>query len=71
MVIFLIFYAKICSKYTPKRTKLHHLKKFSRGNMLRNPPSNAQFCTWLRNMQISKSEKKILAPPPAKSWLRP
>ena len=27
----LFFKHKIWSKYTPKRTKLHHLKKFSRG----------------------------------------
>ena len=29
MVIFEKNYDKICSKYTLKRTKLHHLKKFS------------------------------------------
>ena len=29
MVIFEIFFDKMCSKYTPKRTKLHHLKKNS------------------------------------------
>ena len=27
------------SKYTPKRTKLHHSKKNSRGSMPPNPPS--------------------------------
>ena len=32
---------KIGSKYTLKRTKLHRFKKFSRGNMPPNPPSNA------------------------------
>ena len=32
---------KICSKYTLKRTKLHRFKKFSRGSMPPNPPSNA------------------------------
>ena len=31
------FKVKISSKYTPKRTKLHHLKKFSRGNIPPNP----------------------------------
>ena len=32
----------IWSKYTLKRTKLHRFKKFSRGGMPPNPPSNAQ-----------------------------
>ena len=75
MVIIEIFKDKIWSKYTPKRTKLHHFKKFSRGSMPPNPPSKAHGFAMrsmsLRDMQISKSEKKILAPPPAKSWRRP
>ena len=59
---------KIGSKYTLKRTKLHHFKKFSRGNMPPNPPSNAHGFAMrsmsLRDMQIPKSEKKnFLAPP--------
>ena len=44
MVIFKIFKDKIWSKYTPKRTKLHHLKKISRGHMRMHtpePPSKA------------------------------
>ena len=40
-----------------------------------NPPSNAHGFAMrsmsLRDMQIPKSEKKILAPPPPKSWGRP
>ena len=40
-----------------------------------NPPSKAHGFAMrsmsLCDMQISKSEKKILAPPPAKSWGRP
>ena len=40
-----------------------------------NPPSQAHGFAMrsmsLRDMQISKSEKKILGPPPAKSWERP
>ena len=68
------FEAKIRSKYTPKRTKLHHLKKISRGGMPPNPPSKvhgfAMRSMSLRDMQISKSGKKFLGPPPAKSWGR-
>ena len=40
-----------------------------------NPPSKAHGLAMrsmsLRDMQIPKSEKKILGPPPAKSWGRP
>ena len=40
-----------------------------------NPPSNAHGFAMrsmsLRDMQIPKSEKKILGPPPPKSWGRP
>ena len=60
--------AKICSKYTLKRTKLHRFKKFSRGSMPPNPPSNAHGFAMrsmsLRDMQIPKSEKIISWPPP-------
>ena len=38
MAIFAIFKDKISSKCTPKRTKLHHFKKFCRGSMPPNPP---------------------------------
>ena len=31
MIIFEKFKNEISSKYTPKRTKVHHLKKFLRG----------------------------------------
>ena len=59
---------KIRSKYTLKRTKLHHFKKFSRGSMPPNPPSNAHgFAT----CKFSNLKKKILGPPPPKSWGRP
>ena len=55
-------------KYTLKRTKLHRFKKFSRGGMPPNPPSNAHGFAMrsmsLRDMQIPKSEKKISWPPP-------
>ena len=58
---------KIWSKYMPKHTKLHHFKKFSLGGMPPNPPSKAHGFAMrimsLRDMQISKSEKKILGPP--------
>ena len=72
-----IFKDKILSKYTPKRTKLHHLKKkFSGGGgMPPNPPNKAHGFAMrsmsLRDMQISKSEKLNSWPPPAKSWGRP
>ena len=60
---------KIRSKYTLKRTKLHRFKKISRGSMPPNPPSNAHGFAMrsmsLRDMQIPKSEKKILGPPPS------
>ena len=51
-----------------KRTKLHHFKKFSRGGgHAPEPPSKAHGFTMrsmsLRDMQISKSEKKLLPPP--------
>ena len=45
------FKDKISSKYTPKRTKLHLLKKFSRGSMPPNPPKKAQVgCIFLPNI---------------------
>ena len=63
------------SKYTPKRTKWHHFKQFSLGGMPPNPPSKAHGFAMrsmsLRDMQISKSEKKNFLAPPAKSWRRP
>ena len=37
--IFVNFFDKIAAKYTPKRTKLHHFLKFSRGSMPPNPPN--------------------------------
>ena len=49
--------------FTLKRTKLHRFKKKFRGSMPPNPPTFAHRCAWLRDMQIHKSEKKILGPP--------
>ena len=50
-------------------------KKNSRGGMPPNPPNKAHGFAMrsmsLRDMQISKSQKKILGPPPSKSWGRP
>ena len=75
MVNFEKKYRQNLIKYTLKRTKLHRLKKFSRRSMPPNPPSNAHGFAMrsmsLRDMQTSKSEKKILGPPPPKSWGRP
>ena len=52
--------AKICSKYTLKRTKLHRFKKFSRGSMPPNPPSNAHgFAT----CKFPNLKNYFLAPP--------
>ena len=55
-------------KIYTKRTKLHHLKKISRWGMPPNSPSKAHGFAMhsmsLRDMQIFKSEKKIVAPPP-------
>ena len=39
MNIFTIFFYKIFAKYSPKRTKLHHFLRYSRGSMPPNPPS--------------------------------
>ena len=68
MVIFEKKKYKIVSKYTLKRTKLHRFKKFSRGSMPPNPPSNAHSFAMhsmsLRDMQILKFEKKNSWPPP-------
>ena len=43
--------------FKPKRTKLKHFYQFPPGACLRTPQVNLQ--------------KKLLPPPPAKSWLRP
>ena len=54
------FKDKILSKYTPKRTKLHHFKKISRGSMPPNPPSTAHgFAT----CKFPNLKKMFLAPP--------
>ena len=41
MNIFTILFYKILAKYSPKHTKLHRLKKNSRGSMPPNPPSKS------------------------------
>ena len=41
MNIFTYFLYKILAKYSPKRTKLHHFLKFSRGACPRTPLANA------------------------------
>ena len=57
MVIFGIILRNISSKYTPKRTKLHHFSKFSRRNL----PSNtfAMHNMQCRDMHIYTSRKII------------
>ena len=64
MVIFEIFKDKIWSKYTPKRTKLHHFKKISRGSMPPNPPSKAHGFAPGKCPHFSKN---ILNPPPPRN----
>ena len=44
MNVFTIFFYKILTKYSPKLTKLHHFKIFSRGSMPPNPLANAWLC---------------------------
>ena len=61
------FKDKIRSKYTAKRAKLHHFKKFSRGGM---PPNHLAKCMAspcaacrLATCKFPNREKKFLAPP--------
>ena len=42
--IFANFFDNIAAKYTPKRTKLYHFLKFSRGSMPPNPPNKRVAC---------------------------
>ena len=60
MVIFLIILRNVWSKYTPKRTKLHHFSKFS----WRNLPSSifAMHSMQCRDMLIYTSGKIICTP---------
>ena len=74
MIIFEKFKDKIKSKYTPKRTKSHDLKKIlGGGGIPPNPPNKAHdfaMCSMsLRDMQISKSE--INFPPPSQILATP
>ena len=64
MNISTIFFFKILAKYSPKRTKLHDLKKFSWENMPPNLPST------LRAMQIL-FKKYFESPHEMKSLLLP
>ena len=67
MVIFLILKDKIGSKYTQKLTKLHHLKKFSRGGMPPNPLTTRD-TSRKRDVYFTP----ILSPPPCLNMdLRP
>ena len=63
LVIFkIIFLTKILAKYSLKRTKLHHFKKFSRGRMPPNPPTKRVASP--RAMQIPPLFQKNFEPPP-------
>ena len=66
MNIFTIFF----TKYSPKRTKLHHFLKFSRGSMPMNPPDKRVAlprATWLfAPCKYPHFYKNILNPPTPK-----
>ena len=54
MNFFTLFFYKILEKYSPKRTKLHHLKTFSRGSICpRTPLTDA----WLSHANSSESSQ--------------
>ena len=55
MNIFIIFFYKILAKYSPKRTKLHHLKKIIGGACPQTPLANTNNPTF---------QKKYFEPPP-------
>ena len=69
MNIFTFFY-KILAKYSPKRTKLHNLLKFSRGSMPPNPPNKrvaSPHTAWrFAPSKYPHFSKNILNPPPQK-----
>ena len=50
------FYMKNVAKYSPKRTKFHHFKKFSPGSMPPDPPN--------KRVAAPTFPKNILNPPP-------
>ena len=61
---FYIFFYKILAKYSPKRTKLHHFLKFSRGSI----PPNPSVWRFVNTTLF----QKYFEPPPLeiKSWIR-
>ena len=76
MIIIEIFQGQNLIKiYTPKRTKLHHFKKISRGACPRAPLAKrmASPCAACRfaTCKFENLKKKISCPSPAKSWERP
>ena len=62
---FCIFFYNILAKYSPKRTKLHHFLKNSRGSMSPNPPSKRVATP--RAMQIPPLFQKYFEPPPPRN----
>ena len=58
-----IFY-KIFAKFSPKRAKLHHFKKISRGSMPPNPLANAWQNLVFAPFKYPHFYKNILTPPP-------
>ena len=68
VIHYLLFFYKILAKYSPKRTKLHHFLKFSRGNMPPNPPSkrvaSARAAWPFAPCKYPHFYKKNLNPPP-------
>ena len=66
MNIFTIFFYKVLAKYSPKRTKLHHLKKKFWGACPQTPLTRgfATRCIALCAMQIPRLFQKYFEPPP-------
>ena len=75
MLLFKIFKVKNLIQIYTKTHQIAPFLKISWGGMPPNPPNKAHGFAMrsmsLRDMQVSKSQKKFLAPPPPKSWGRP
>ena len=64
------FFYKILAKYSPTRTKLHHLLKFSRGSMPPNPPSKRVALPCAKRHANTPTFQKIFETPEMKSYIR-
>ena len=71
MNIFTIFFNKILAKYSPKRTKLRHFKKNSRGSMPPNPRSKrVASSTFTKKFKPPSPRNKILDTPLSQTYQR-